>query len=632
MVLDLMVDLKELSKISSMLELEENKKSIENVIERLSNDNFDVAIVGEFKRGKSSLINALIEKDVLPTNPLPATATLNRVTYSPTPFVKIMYHDGTSEEIGIEQLEDYVTKLTDEAEEKAQTIREATVYYPTNYCRNNIDIIDTPGLNDDANMTAVTMELLPNIDAAIFVMMAHSPFSAYEKDFLENKLMTSDLGKIMFVVTRIDDFNPEDAKKVLEGIRKRIEIYVVKKAKKIYGADSEEFQKYQKRLGEIKIFGVSSKEAMKAKKTGNQELLEKSGFPIFEQELERFLTEERGLVTLQMQINKILSATTEILNAVDMRINALNMQKEEFQQNFERSMEEIETIRCQKESELETIRTSSKQVFIDLQPMIYEFWDLLKARASEIIDEEEIALLDLEKDTIEATQQRIQEKISMASDNLIQLQGEKIQAYISQSLGKEAQRLQDFNDKFMIGVEQIQLNFTTKTYQSAKTEVWKGAVKGGSTALSGAIGISSLAFMLHIPISLPVVLIVASIGTLTGKIALDTFLLGDKVSKFKENAKKVVLKQLKEAEVKSEFAQQVRGQVEDAFGALETTIDQEVESVLLDTQKTLVNLQIQIAQKELTVENMREKYSDMIKGIHPIIERATRLDQQMSRL
>lgn len=363
MVIDLMVDLKELAKVSAILELEENRKSVEDVIKRLSNDNFDVAIVGEFKRGKSSLINALIEKDVLPTNPLPATATVNRVTYSPVPFVKIHYRDGTSEEIDIDELEDYVTKLTDESEEKAQTIKEATVYYPTNYCRNNIDIIDTPGLNDDENMTAVTMELLPNIDAAIFVMMAHSPFSSYERDFLENKLMTSDLGKIMFVVTRIDDFTPEDAKKVLEGIRKRIEKYVIKKAQKIYGGDSEEFQQYKKRLGEIKIYGVSSKEAMKAKKTGDQALLDKSGFPVFEQELERFLTEERGLVTLQMQVNKILSASTEIVNTVEMRMSALNMKKEEFQQKYECSMHEIELIRKEKEQEFETIRISAKQVF-----------------------------------------------------------------------------------------------------------------------------------------------------------------------------------------------------------------------------------------------------------------------------
>ena len=94
-------------------------ESIDEMMKKSAEDSFDVAIVGEFRRGKSTLINALLGKAILPSDVLPTTATLNRVTYGITPFVKIEYKNGTTEDIDINQLSDYVTKLTDESEQRA---------------------------------------------------------------------------------------------------------------------------------------------------------------------------------------------------------------------------------------------------------------------------------------------------------------------------------------------------------------------------------------------------------------------------------------------------------------------------------------------------------------------------------
>ena len=162
-------DLEELLDICEELKLSNTADSIRETIAKTADDHFEVAIVGEFKRGKSTLINALLGQDVLPADVLPATATLNRVTYSDEPYVQVEYKDGRSEQVDIDELENYVTKLTLEAEEVAETVKEATVYYDTDFCKNNVDIIDTPGLNDDEQMTNVTLSILPKIDAAVFV-------------------------------------------------------------------------------------------------------------------------------------------------------------------------------------------------------------------------------------------------------------------------------------------------------------------------------------------------------------------------------------------------------------------------------------------------------------------------------
>ena len=88
-VLSLSGDLKRLRGFAGELDLNETIGLIDEVLHRIENDSFTVAVVGEFKRGKSTFINALLGVDVLPTDVLPCSATLNRVSYSLTPRINL---------------------------------------------------------------------------------------------------------------------------------------------------------------------------------------------------------------------------------------------------------------------------------------------------------------------------------------------------------------------------------------------------------------------------------------------------------------------------------------------------------------------------------------------------------------
>lgn len=159
-LLTLVGNLKQLRNYSEKLHLAKLIQLIDKVISRMEKDSFSIAVVGEFKRGKSTFINALLGEEILPAEVLPTTATLNRVTSSSKPFVKIIFEDDEEREIDINRLVSFVTKLTPESEAVAATVKEAVIYYPVKYCRDHVEIIDTPGLSDDENIGSQLLESL----------------------------------------------------------------------------------------------------------------------------------------------------------------------------------------------------------------------------------------------------------------------------------------------------------------------------------------------------------------------------------------------------------------------------------------------------------------------------------------
>ena len=658
MVTDVRDNLLKLQDYSETLELTQNAASIADVLEKSSNDVFSVAVIGEFKRGKSTLINALLEQDVLPTDAMPATATLNRVTYSIKPFARIEYRDGNTEDVEIDQLADYVTKLTEESEQRAATVKMATVYYPTNYCKNNVDIIDTPGLNDDATMAEVTLSVLPEIDAALFVIMAQSPFSEYERDFLENKLMSSDLGRILFVVTGIDRLDEEDVDRVLDSIRERINRYVIDKAKKLYGEDSPEFEVYRQKLGTPKVFGLSAKQALKGKLRGDNALLEVSRFPAFEQELERFLTEDRGAITLQVQVNKILSAANEIIKNVQLRESALAMDQQEFQEQYAKAKERIAAIRAQREKEYQKIDDSANEAWNQLRPMADGFWSELREGALAIVDAEPLAREELSKEKLAATQERLLKKVQKASEDQGRLLSERMQVQINAALGQEANRLTEFEGDFFSRISDIQQSFVPSgsiTDRKSLTDMaigagagllvgggmtggiflgWKqggakGALLGGAVGLGGAAGVTILATALSIPIAWPVLLAATVVGTLASKFALGKWFGSVSADNFKTQLKKAIEEQYQALAAESDMPKQLRNQINTAFDSLKQKIDLETETVLQDLEDTLKSLDRESIEHQALERREKTDLQEMLDEVAAIIRQADDLGRQL---
>lgn len=134
-------------------------QELTKLAEQLSSRTYRVAVIGEFKRGKSSLVNCILGTEILPTDILPTTAVVNRIVYGTEQKIEICYKDGTVKNTSVEELAEYATKKN---EMNAAQIREIIVHYPAVFGQNSIELLDTPGLNDDEFMDKTTLDVLDN--------------------------------------------------------------------------------------------------------------------------------------------------------------------------------------------------------------------------------------------------------------------------------------------------------------------------------------------------------------------------------------------------------------------------------------------------------------------------------------
>lgn len=654
-LLGVLGDLRELAEIAAHVGLAEQAEAVRQVRARLEQNRFTVAVVGEFKRGKSTFINALLGADALPTDVLPCSATLNRVTYGLKEAVTVEFRDGRSETVPFERLADYVTKLSPDSATLAATVKQATIYYPTPYCQNNVDVIDTPGLNDDKSMTDVTLSVLPSIDAAIMVILAQSPFSEFEREFLETRLLASDLGRVVFVANGIDMFRrPGDADRVIANIEERVRTMVLMRAARQFGSDSEEYRSYVSKIGKPRVFGISSLLALEAKQKNNAVLLEQSRLPVFERELQRFLTEKRGAIVLQVPLNRAMTAGSEIRAAIDLRQGASGLEQAEFEKAYTASVAEIEALRQRKVEQLAKVVQKSSAIRDAVLPLFDDLRAAIPERVAAVIDNATIEASEL--DDIEALQQRIgklvEAEIRLLADNLSM----RVQAEVSKGVMEEAERLSTFADDVGTLLTRININFNVvkpSTLQHGSTGAvaaaamvaaltglggiyngyrdagLKGAAVGVATSVVTAIGAGILVAAFAIPLSLPIVILVG-VGSMlpTGAIVRRLF-RGQRIDRFRDHFKAALLKHLGTEFNFERMKNTARDEIDRTFNDVKAKLEQETEIVLRDAESQLTALRTSHERKSTLDEQAHEELEAMKARVNTIADNAARLSRQL---
>lgn len=155
----------------------------QRLAERIRTGQFHVAVVGEFKRGKSTLINALLGAPVLPVGVLPLTAVATAVSHG-EPGATVVYLDGRREQIGLDALGDYVTETANP--DNRLGVARVEVHIDADLLRTGLVLVDTPGVGSiHEHNTTAALDAYGDADGAIVVLAADTPLSDAEHDTLK---------------------------------------------------------------------------------------------------------------------------------------------------------------------------------------------------------------------------------------------------------------------------------------------------------------------------------------------------------------------------------------------------------------------------------------------------------------
>ncbi len=253
------------------------QSSSRDLLARLADDRFNLMVVGRFNRGKSTLVNALLGAAHLPTGILPRTSVITTVRYgSRTQVVLNFAGSRLRQPVPLSRLPEYVTQQSNPGNVKG--VECAEIELPAELLRRGLFFVDSPGLGSAiAANTQTTERFFPEADAFVLITSYESPLSEEEVRALRR---IREAGKALFIaVNKQDTAGMEERSQVLEYVQIRL----------------SEFSFPQ----EPKIFSISAREGLEGKLIHNADLEARSGIPQFEEELLRFLTEERAEAFVQ---------------------------------------------------------------------------------------------------------------------------------------------------------------------------------------------------------------------------------------------------------------------------------------------------------------------------------------------
>jgi hypothetical protein len=263
--------IREASSAAWLAKRETLQNDFRDLLKRLAEDRFYLTLAGQFSRGKSTLMNAMLGMDRLPTGVVPVTSVITAVSYNTRERVVMHFaNSNLTHDVPLAELREWVTEQGNPG--NIRKIEMAEVQLPAELLRRGAFFVDTPGLGSAVlENTATTHRFLPQIDALVLVTSFEFPLSQEEILFLRKARA---LGRKSFIaINKMDLCTRVQQDEVLEFIRLRL-------AEEGYPED-------------VPLFALSAVEALTARVARSDEQLERSGLPAFERALVDYLMNDR---------------------------------------------------------------------------------------------------------------------------------------------------------------------------------------------------------------------------------------------------------------------------------------------------------------------------------------------------
>jgi len=295
-------------------------KAVLNKLIRKARYPMEVAITGQFSAGKSTFLNALLSRNILPTGITPVTSKVNFINYGDEYKLKITYYSGIQEYAPIEN----IANFTDQRQDEMKNIKYLTLYAPMPILK-EISFVDTPGLNSQSQSdTEITKKVLMDVGGIIWLTLIDNAGKLSEAKVLE-EYMQHFKNKSLCVLNQKDKLTKEQIDTTTKYV-------------------SEKFAKYF-----AKVIPISAIKALEGRthhkdiliedeknvilNTFKEYLAKDSSLNLFEQEFNKYLKKVENIKQSDNTTNtKLLedSNIQEVLNFIDTTIRPQATEAKEF--------------------------------------------------------------------------------------------------------------------------------------------------------------------------------------------------------------------------------------------------------------------------------------------------------------
>ena len=288
----------EIQKLSNK-ELNEIVEIVENITKK---DFADVVFVGTLSNGKSTVVNSLLKKNLLPSSVGSTTANLFVIRNGGGKNKIVTYSK--------EEIKEYDLSKEKLKELNSQNFDKIEIYLQ-DFPYKNIAFIDTPGINDIfEEKEAISLEYVPFSDVVVFVLDISKGLTKKEKEFFDNKILKSYKDKIFILLNKLDTIDDE-------------------------AQIPEVLKDYQ-------VFKVSAKKYLAGVVSNNEDLIKESNFLEFKEVFENYLNSLNRLKIKKRRICKLLDDLEKVsLFQFDETIKNLSLSKEELNEKLNSLKKEL---------------------------------------------------------------------------------------------------------------------------------------------------------------------------------------------------------------------------------------------------------------------------------------------------
>ncbi|MGQ9589466.1 MAG: dynamin family protein [Planctomycetota bacterium] len=335
--------------------------------ERLAEGRFHLAVLGQFKRGKSTLLNALLGEPVLPTAVVPLTAIPTFIRPGETRAARVHFRierppeDSTADAAA--ELSDFLAGFVTETGNPKNELGVAhvEVFHPAPILQRGVVLIDTPGIGSTfRHNTEATLNFLPQCDAALFLVSADPPITEVEVAFLRQ--VRSKVARLFFILNKVDYLSDEDRRAALDFLKR----VLAEQA----GVPAD-----------VPIFCVSARAGLESRRRGDETLWTESGLAQVERHLVEFLAREKASALREAVGRKASDSLGEALLRVRLATRSLQMPLEDLQGRLKVFEAKIEEAHRQ--------RTMARDLLAGDQRRMHDFLEehaeSLRAKASQYL-------------------------------------------------------------------------------------------------------------------------------------------------------------------------------------------------------------------------------------------------------